>query len=428
MVAVFEQFIDKFRRRNRDEEDPKLNTQFVVTLRSLYLKLEAKRQREFRQSPESSRWDETEIIKGDRATQRINELLEGPESWASSYEIELLLLYLFDDSAIEVELGRCLKEAEQKLPASIYENYREAARDATVETKRALLGRLVQDLQWYQTTTYKILSYKREATRYISVLFVIAFLSFLGVMYIADRAVIQPESRLVMGIVITTGFWGAMFSMLLSLRKRLEDATLDELKVMRQLVYQLARSMIGVGAAAILFFFMQTGILSTFVSPGLLPDLDSTLTESQKTRLESSVEGIVMSEAAAVQKSDDPVIQQRTKWVIKEVKTDIEAIGFRPNTMLQHEIGALVKLLLGTSEVCDQQAEFSTELSPHCRVESRLTKELEELVAHERALNPRSLALLIMWSFLAGFSEKLVPNLLAKTEENVAEGQSSIDD
>ena len=48
MVAVFEHFIDKFRRRNQDERDPKLNTQFVVTLRSLYLKLEAKRQREFR--------------------------------------------------------------------------------------------------------------------------------------------------------------------------------------------------------------------------------------------------------------------------------------------------------------------------------------------------------------------------------------------
>lgn len=428
MVAAFKQFIDKFRRRNRNEEDPRLNTQFVVTLRSLYLKLEAKRQREFRQSPESSRWDETEIIKGDRATQRINELLEGPQGWASSYEIELLLLYLFDDSAIEAELGRRLREAEQKLPASFYENYRAGTRDATAETKRALLGRLVSDLQWYQTTTDKILSYKREATGHISLLFVIAFMSFLGVMYFAERAVIQPESRLVMGIVIATGFWGSTFSMLFSLRKRLESATLDALKVMRQLVYQVARSMIGVGAAAILFFFLQTGFIGNFASPGLLPDLDVSLTESQRNILERSIEAVVMSEAAAVQKGDDPEIQKAMKRLIKEVEAVIEAIGFDVSAMLYQETRVLVKLLFGTSEVCDPQAKFSIELSPHCQVESRLAMELGDLVERERALDPRSLALLIIWSFLAGFSEKLVPNLLAKTEENVAKGQSSIHD
>ncbi len=186
MMSVLQRLTAFFQHQFTTDEgaDDQLTEQFLITLRSLYLKLEAKRQRDFRQSPETSRWDEEDLMGKDATTQRISELFLRPkQDWATACEIELLLLYLFDDAALEAELGRRLVEAQAKLSAPMYESYLADTAEASIEGKRAILGRLVSDLQWCQTITNKTLSYKRQATTYTSALFLIAFAVFINMLY-----------------------------------------------------------------------------------------------------------------------------------------------------------------------------------------------------------------------------------------------------
>ncbi len=55
--------------------------------------------------------------------------------------MKLALLYLFDDAALQAELGRRLVEAQGKLSAPVYESYQADIATATMEEKRAILGR-----------------------------------------------------------------------------------------------------------------------------------------------------------------------------------------------------------------------------------------------------------------------------------------------
>ncbi len=391
-----------------ESADTQLTEQFLITLRSLYLKLEAKRQRDFRQSPETSRWDEEDLMGKDPTTQRISELfLRSKPDWTTACEIELLLLYLFDDAALDAELGRRLVEAQSKLTVPMYESYQSDIARASLEGKRAILGRLVSDLQWYQTVTNKMFSYKRQATTYTSALFLIAFALFVMALYMFDLTLMHSASNQVILMVISTGFWGATFSMLLGTRKQLQNVGFNELRLMRKLVYQVARSMVGVGAAAILFFFIQTKFVSAFASSNVLPDLNRRLSAEQSLVVQKSVETIVASEAADWEVNDVPGFQDLVQKLVNEVNYAVQVTKSDIDRTLEGEISRLLILLYPDDAEARETAR------------RRLSSELSHIVHRELSLDPRSLALLIVWSFLAGFSEKLVPSMLSKTEEKM---------
>ena len=74
-------------------------------------------------------------------------------------------------------------------------------------------------------------------------------------------------------IVIAAGFFGANFSMLVNLKTLLAAASLEDLKVLHRQGYIIARSCIGVGAALIIYFLMQSNFLSSIISENLIPKL-----------------------------------------------------------------------------------------------------------------------------------------------------------
>jgi hypothetical protein len=232
-------------------------------------------------------------------------------AWIEAYEVEQLLVHLFDEKTLATELGLRSLEAQAVLRPAVASWYveQDAKTDkAAIADRRALLARLVNDLQWRYTINEAKRGYSNEITRRSGWVFILAIALFFLVLTTADPQRLIPDRNdpELLGIVASAGFWGATFSMIIGLKERLDASDLDALKVMRSTWLLLARALIGVGAALILYFFLQSGVLAGSAFPEVIHG------------------GVVLS--------------------------------------------------------------------------------------------GKNLALLIAWSFIAGFSEKLVPNLLAKTE------------
>jgi hypothetical protein len=77
-----------------------------------------------------------------------------------------------------------------------------------------------------------------------------------------------PDSY-IMVLAAAAGFWGAAFSMLTGLKTRIEASALEDLKLARYIALLLARALVGVGAALILYFFLRSGLLSGTAFPDL---------------------------------------------------------------------------------------------------------------------------------------------------------------
>jgi len=288
------------------EEIKELTKQFFVTLRAYVARLDKKDED---RSPKSFK--------------HIEDLLQSGEStWSDAYQIEQLLVDLFGERSLEVELQSRLLECESNLRPGLAAHYVKLA--ATLKEpgeRRALLARVVNDLQWRYTVNEVRRTYSKDITKITGLIFIVGIAAFavavLGIALFGKALPAAASDATYLLLAGLAGGWGAGFSMLASLKSRMDAADLDDLKLMKSGWILWSRPLIGVGAACILYFFLVSGVLGGTAFPSLKPD---------------------------------------------------PALG----------------------------------------------------------LAPKDLALLIVWCFIAGFSERLVPALLAKTEERVT-GKSGID-
>jgi hypothetical protein len=118
------------------EEIKELTKQFVVTLRAYVARL-----------------DKEDENRSPKSFKQIEDLLQsGDATWSDAYQIEQLLVDLFDERHLEVELQSRLLECESNLRPGLAAHYVKVA--ATLKApseRRALLARLVNDLQWRYT-------------------------------------------------------------------------------------------------------------------------------------------------------------------------------------------------------------------------------------------------------------------------------------
>lgn len=239
------------------EEVEALTNQFYVTLKAYVARL--------------SKDDEE---RSPKSFTQVEELLKDEKiTWSNAYQIEQLLVDLFDDRNLEVELQSRLLEAESNLgPALAAQYLKLAAGMKTPVERRALLRRLVNDLQWRYTVNEVKRTYAKEITRITGLIFIVTIGLFAAA--VLGRAIFgkpSPETADVALLLLAglAGGWGAGFSMVAGLRSRLDAADLNDLKLLKSKWILWSRPLIGVGAACILYFFLISGLLGGTAFPTL---------------------------------------------------------------------------------------------------------------------------------------------------------------
>lgn len=238
-----------------NNEIRELTAQFYVTLEAYFAKVKSAGEPRCQKSYE-----------------RIEQLLTEERNWTNAYAIEQLLIHLFDDCTLNSELQCRVREAKEGLSPALAEYYAaEAAKTGlSANERRALLSRLVNDLQWRYTVNEVKRGYTKEITLKTGQLFILSLLVFAisVLLTLAFPNLKQFDMRLLVPAVLA-GCWGAAFSMLSSLRDRLDASDLDSLKVLRARWVLGSRVLIGAGAASVLYFFFVSGLVSGSAFPDL---------------------------------------------------------------------------------------------------------------------------------------------------------------
>jgi hypothetical protein len=349
-----------------DEDITELREQFYVTLRSYFARIQASGQP---RSPE--------------AFARVQALLDPKrpqQRWSDCYEVEQLMVHLFDDAMLQTELSVRLLEAQSNLRPQQADFYRTEAAKAESDRvagekspsdkaaadraagvparERTLLARLVNDLQWRYTLNEAKRRFTKSLTSRTSYIFVITLAVFAALVLfkfwsLGDVGRGDPK---LLFVAMVVGAWGAGFSMLTGLKGRIEASELYDLNLMRAYMMLVSRALIGAGAASIFYFFLLSGLLSGKAFPEL---------EAKKIEAQAPASG------GAVVVTGSPLAP-----------------------------GTPAPAPRGPDRPCSNG---------------------------QPCLTFTDISLLIVWCFIAGFSEKLVPGLLARTEARLdsEQGQGS---
>lgn len=209
----------------------------------------------------------------------VNRLLDKEEwHWKDAYEVEQQIVLLYDEHSLRTELTRRVLEAQHVLYPDAAAWYGERVGEATTPpTQRALLLRLVNDLQWRYTVNEAKLGYVKQITGRIGQIFITAMVIFIGFLFLVFfgesgtwGAWWGHSSRFMTFLLAAvSGLLGASFSMVAGLRTRLEASGINQLKNASSWPILLSRVLVGTGAALILYFFFESNLLAGELFPTL---------------------------------------------------------------------------------------------------------------------------------------------------------------
>ena len=100
----------------------------------------------------------------------------------------------------------------------------------------------------------------------------VAYLAFVLAFQAQDPTATPPfPFRTYPGLIVAlaAGFFGATFSMLVQTQRRIAESSLDDLRSASSWRTLLVRGSVGLGAAAILYFFFRSGLLGGNLWPDL---------------------------------------------------------------------------------------------------------------------------------------------------------------
>lgn len=207
--------------------------------------------------------------------------LQGEATWKNVFQMELVSIPLLSAEEIEIDLLRQLQAVEKLVPEAVSSTYRDLYQQAeSREAKEALLERLIEVIYRHDTVQYDINLYSTVTRVRTGGMFILAFIFFFLPNLVPDtfRALIHgfmPGADTRPGNVLTVisaGWLGASFSMLISLNRRLESSSPSDLRMISRFSSMIMRVILGMGASVILYYFLQAGLLD---SP-LLPEFDFT--------------------------------------------------------------------------------------------------------------------------------------------------------
>ena len=195
--------------------------------------------------------------------QALDQRLKDEASWPSANHVELALVDHYNDTLLMTEWRRRLAEVE-RLPRHLAAFYGEHAQETDIETVRTLLSRIIADLQWVRESKRVIRVNESQMRRKTVALFLFGFILFFSPTLLGLVFSYEFDNLRLYYIftAATSGILGAAFSQLTSIQSRVQHASLDQVRAMSQLGYIVARAMVGAGAGLIMFYLVQSGLLS----------------------------------------------------------------------------------------------------------------------------------------------------------------------
>jgi hypothetical protein len=439
-------------KRATQEEVVELTNQFYVTLRAYFTQIKNEGENN---------------VKNKDAFNRIKALLEpeqgeaAVQNWTNAYEIEQLLVHLFDDDTIATELAIRMLEARSILRPELAATYEAHVNEienppaggerpntpAAPVRRRRLLARLVNDLQWRYIVNEAKRRYTKLITRRTATLSLVALVVFVAaIVMIATRQFTQFNygDLHLLWVAGLAGTWGATFSMLATLRSRLGESKFDDLKLMKAGSVLLSRAAIGAGAACILFFFLVSGLLGGSAFPSLAKPSDEARRAAAAGNTPSSPTSTTQPAPSSTPTTGTSTTQPAPgSTPTTATSTTPPALGSTPPTPTSTtqpvpssnpSTGASTTTppARGTAPSTGQSTAAPAQQGPPGPAGAEAGRKPEDRstdrggppalatqsasAAEAIPLLTTDLALLIVWCFIAGFSEQLIPGLLATTE------------
>lgn len=230
--------------------------------------------------------------------------LKNDSDWNTVKSIELLLIPLLRECDLEIELHYQLHKAGSLLSRQEYNFFQQEFDDieegnSVNDKKRALLTKLTVSLHKFYEDRQLRSVFANKARLKIGIFFTLAIVFsvfllaigilhpdgiyqycaryFAGVEWIDALAADVPDSmptsqvdKIHLHYAITAlmaGCMGACFSMLISLKNRIETITLQELENQHSWHFILTRIITGIGAALICYYFFRAELLSGALFP-----------------------------------------------------------------------------------------------------------------------------------------------------------------
>ena len=201
---------------------------------------------------------------------------EEPWSWSNAYKIELYLSHIGDKETLEVDSKRCLDKYQEHLSETGYIHYKrklEELKENDIENKRVVLLGMQEDLHTYFIKRSECRDFGFRTRVRVSLIFLIGIILFLLSLIYCSIFKHLPTSSEMIFITFSAGFLGASFSMIAGLKNQLAKASIEDLKIMHRNCYIFKRLFIGAGAALIIYFLIQSGLLGHVINADLLPIL-----------------------------------------------------------------------------------------------------------------------------------------------------------
>lgn len=382
-----------------------------------------------------------------------------PDQWLLLYAIEQLQIFEFDEETLNLELGQRIAESKSNLKEGVHERHLKLVaalktEGCTPKKKRSVLHQIVNDLQWFYVQRELRANFRRTAIVNGMRWLMLALAMFIWIPVVSTNLDYQHFLA-----AAAAGFFGAAFSLNSGRRERMAKETFQDLKMMRFARFEGARLAFGTGAAVILLCILQAGLLAGDLFPtftrgrisearvaeviasqlgervhvGKVPSADGQAEagggkedgsdESKENPNGATTEQDKAAKENAANEKDADAKDEDAKAVAKlmaDHTAPTKHIVAALNADDEQLVGIIGELLREYFDELEAQGLKSNGVLSIESLRELIGYHIRDLV-HETdpELDTRNLALLLVWCFLAGFFEKLVPKVLSTLQKRM---------
>jgi len=348
---------------------------------------------------------------------RLRELLSNEQpDWLRAFAADKLLPQLLDDNEVEINCMSRLEEAKtdwsSKAAKTLQEynaRWQQLLTDkAAPEMKRAFLQELTVESLWQFALLRQEREYRSATMNFSARMLVFSLVALILAFWSVDRQVLDLQSWLGNWWMVALAGWvGASFSWITSLRATIQEKDLNVLKELSRPIYSISRACIGVAAALALYLALRGG----FISGAVFPVLDVTQSEDRLSKVVQAFSATVKSETSCApvdnEKTRDALIASAAENFRAQLVVHVRTRNTADPSDREWLRAAGVQQSPGQNGTVTGAGvlTFCGDM-PNARS-----------ISNALLLQQGTLALLLFWSFVAGFSEKLAPSLLDRAGE-----------